>query len=61
MKVPSEGAPQIFCRFSCPKSYEKFILLVTVAIVEMFASLVPRHMQIVSIGDGLEDHFQAFF
>ena len=30
-------------------------------ILELFASLVPRRMQILSPGDGLEGHFQAIF
>ena len=59
MKVHSTGAPAIFSKFSGPRNSEKSILLVPVAIVEMFASLVPRCMQILSSGDGLEGHFQA--
>ena len=31
------------------------------AIVELFASHVPRRMQILSSGDGLEGHFQSVF
>ena len=61
MKVPSTGAPAIFSTFSGPKNNEKSILLVPVAIVEMFASLVPRCMQILSSGDGLETDSQVVF
>ena len=61
MKVPSTGAPPIFSKFLGLKNYEKSIFLVPVAIVEMFASHVPRRMQILSIGDGLEGHFQSVF
>ena len=35
------------------------IFLAAMAIVELFASHVPRRMQILSSGDGLEGHFQA--
>ena len=31
------------------------------AILELFASHVPRRMQILSSGDGLEGHFQIVF
>ena len=30
-------------------------------ILELFARLVPRRMQILSPGDGLEGHFRAIF
>ena len=58
MKVPSTGAPPNFSKFSGPKNYEKSIFLVPMTIVEMFASHVPRRMQILSSGDGLEGHFK---
>ena len=61
MKIPLEGAPPNFFKFSGPKNLEKSILLAPVAIVELFASHVPRRMQILSSGDGLEGHFQAVF
>ena len=61
MKVPSTAGAPIFSRFSGPKNSEKSISVVPVAIVEMLASHVPRRMQILSIGDGLEGHFQTVF
>ena len=61
MKVPSTGAHPNFSKFSSPKNYEKSIFLVPVTIVELFASHVPRRLQILSSGDGLESHFQAVF
>ena len=51
----------IFYQFLVSKNYGKTIFLVPVAIVEMFTSHVPRRMQILSIGDGLEGHFQTVF
>ena len=31
------------------------------AILELFAGLVPRRMQILSLGDGLEGYYRAIF
>ena len=50
-----------FSKFSGPENMENHIFLVAVTIVEMFASHVPQHMQILSSGDGLEHHFQTVF
>ena len=61
MKVPSEGAPPNFSKFSGPKNCEKSIFMAAVTIVELFASHVPQCMQIMSSGDGLEGHFQTVF
>ena len=59
MKVVCKGTPPKFSKFSDPENLEKSILLAPVTIVELFASHVPRRMQILSSGDGLEDHFQT--
>ena len=61
MKVPSRGAPPNFSKFSGPKNPEKILFWAPVTIVELFASHVPRRMQILSSGDGLEGHFQTVF
>ena len=61
MKVPCKGAPPIFSIFSGPKNSEKSIFLAAVAFVEMFASHVPKRMQIMGSGDGLEGRFQTVF
>ena len=61
MKVPCKREPPIFSIFSGPKNSEKSMFLVPVTIVEMFVSHVPRRMQILSSGDGVESHFRNVF
>ena len=57
MKVHSTGAPPYFSRFSGPKNAEERIFLAPMTIVEIFAKHVPRRMQLLSSGDGLEGRF----
>ena len=61
MKVHLEGAPPNFSKFPGPKHLEISIFFAPVAIVKMFASHVPRRIQILGTGDGLEGHFQPTF
>ena len=61
MQVHSTGAPPYFSRFPDPKNLENRIFLASVGIVEMFVSHVPRRIQLLSAGDGLEGQFQTVF
>ena len=61
MKVHLEGAPPIFPKFPGPKNLSKSIFFGSIAIVKMFARHIPRCMQILNSGDGLEGHFQKVF
>ena len=61
MEVDSTGAPPYFSRFSDPKNRQNRIFLAPVGIVEMFVSHVPRRIQLLSSGDGLEGQFQTVF
>ena len=54
-------APPKLSKFSGSKNEGKSTFLAPVTIVELFASHVPRRMQILSSGDGLEGHFQSVF
>ena len=61
MKVPCKGAPQDFSESSGPKNSGNSIFLAPMCIVELFASHVPRRMQIPSFGDDVEGHCQTNF
>ena len=50
-----------FIKFLGLKNWLKMIFLAAMAIVELFASHVPRRMLILSAGDGLEGSFQTVF
>ena len=50
-----------FSKFLGANNNLKIISLDALTTLELFASLVPRRMQILSSGDGLEGHFQLIF
>ena len=58
-ELPLPGSADL--HFRVQTKWEKSIVLVPVTIVEMFASHVPRRMQILRSGDGLEGHFRTIF
>ena len=55
------GAPPNVSRTLAPKNSEKYIFLAPVTIVEMFASHVPRRIQILGTGGGLGGYYQNVF